>query len=96
MTRDDILELLKQYKNHTHDKYGIDALGIFGSVARDEIKETSDVDICIKTKTPDMFMLVHIKEDLQELFHKNIDIVRIREKMNPYLKKKIEKEAIYV
>ena len=35
-----------------------------------------------------MFMLVHIKEELQNLFHKNVDIVRLRERMNPYLKKK--------
>ena len=96
MNRNYVLNLLTQYKNSNYDKYGIEAIGIFGSFARDEATESSDVDICIKTKTPDMFALVHIKDELQNIFHKNIDIVRIREKMNPYLKKRIEKEAIYV
>ena len=96
MNRDYILSLLAQYKQNNHDKYGIENIGIFGSVARGEATESSDVDICIETKTPDMFMLVHIKEELQNLFHKSVDIVRLRERMNPYLKKRIEKEAIYV
>ncbi len=96
MNRDYILNLLAQYKQDNLDKYGIENIGIFGSVARGEATKSSDIDICIKTKTPDMFMLVHIKEELQNLFHKSVDIVRLRNKMNPYLKKRIEKEAIYV
>ncbi|WP_297483380.1 nucleotidyltransferase domain-containing protein [Sulfurimonas sp.] len=96
MNRDYALNLLAQYKKNNDSKYGIENIGIFGSVARNEATEASDVDICIQTKTPDMFMLVHIKEDLQNIFHKSVDIVRLREKMNPHLKKRIEKEAIYV
>jgi predicted nucleotidyltransferase len=96
MDRDYILNQLAQYKKNNYDKYGIVNIGVFGSVARNEATDLSDVDICIKTKTPDMFMLVHIKEELQNIFHKSVDIVRLRDKMNPYLKKRIEQEAIYV
>ena len=96
MDRDHILNLLAQYKKNNRDKYAIEKIGIFGSVARAEAIDTSDIDICIKTKTPDLFMLVHIKEELQNLFHKSIDIVRVRDRMNPYLKRRIEEEAIYV
>jgi len=96
MQRDYALDLLAQYKKNNYAKYGIENIGIFGSVARDEATEFSDVDICIVTKTPDMFMLVHIKEELQNIFHKSVDIVRLRERMNPYLKKRIDKEAVYV
>jgi len=96
MNRDYILNLLAQYKRDNRDKYGIENIGIFGSLARGEATESSDVDICIKTKTPDIFMLVHIQEELQNLFSKTVDIVRVRQKMNPYLKKRIDKEAIYV
>lgn len=94
--RDEILNILKNYKTKNVDKYDIVELGLFGSVARDQASSESDVDICIKTKTPDMFALVHIKEELQKLLSNSIDIVRVRDKMNPYLKKRIENEAIYV
>ena len=94
--RDEILNLLRNYKKNNLNKYDILELGLFGSIARNQASENSDVDICIKTKTPDMFALVHIKEELQNLLSSSIDIVRIRDKMNPYLKKKIDNEAIYV
>ena len=90
------IKLLESFKNTNKDKYGIEAIGLFGSVARDEAKENSDIDICIKTKNVDLFTLVHIKEDLEELMSSHVDIVRIRDKMNPFLKNRIDKDAIYV
>jgi len=96
MNRKNILDLLAQYKKNKAKEYGIEKMGLFGSVARESADENSDIDICIKTNQVDMFALVHLKEELENLFHKKVDIVRVREKMNPYLKKRIEKEAIYV
>lgn len=96
VNRDEILNILKHYKKDNINKYDIIELGLFGSIARDQASSNSDVDICIKTKTPDMFALVHIKEELQKLLSNSIDIVRIRDRMNPYLKNRIDNEAIYV
>lgn len=96
MTRTEILEILKQYKNENAEKYSINALGLFGSFAKNMGNEESDVDIVIETNDPDLFKLVHIKFELEVLFNKTVDIVRNRKKMNPYLKKHIEKDAIYV
>jgi uncharacterized protein len=96
MTRSEILEILKQYKKENSEKYGINNLGIFGSYSRDLATDDSDIDIVIETQEPDLYRLVHIKEDLEKLFNKSVDIVRNREKMNPYLKKRIEKDAQYV
>jgi len=96
MTKNIAIQLLETFKNNNSNRYGIEAIGLFGSVARDEAKPTSDIDVCIKTKNVDLFTLVHIKEDLEELMASHIDIVRIRDTMNPFLKNRIEKEAIYV
>jgi len=96
MNRDDVLTILRQFKHDHAAQYGILEIGIFGSVARNESRDGSDLDICIKTQTPDPFTLVHIKESIEGLVHAKVDIVRIREKMNPYLKERIDKEAQYV
>ncbi|QKF81553.1 nucleotidyltransferase family protein [Halarcobacter ebronensis] len=96
MERKLAINILETFKNKNKDKYGIEAIGLFGSVARNEAKDSSDVDICIKTSKTDLFTMVHIKEELEELMSSHIDIVRVREKMNPFLKNRIEKEAIYV
>ncbi|HLP59006.1 MAG TPA: nucleotidyltransferase domain-containing protein [Candidatus Deferrimicrobium sp.] len=96
MTRQEVLDQLKQYKQQNAQKYGIRQLGIFGSFARSQEKPGSDLDICIQTAIPNPFTIVHIKEDLESLFRLHVDIVRIREHMNSYLKERIKKESIYV
>jgi len=96
MKRDDILAILRNFKRDYAEKYGIVEIGIFGSFARDEAGEDSDVDICIKTETPNPFALVHIKEDIEALVRKRVEIVRVRDKMNPFLRERIEREGRYV
>ena len=71
-------------------------MGVFGSVARDEATEKSDVDVFIKTATPNPFILVHIKNDIENLLGQKVDLIRLREKMNPSLKSRIEKDGVYV
>ena len=96
MNRDEALEKLKRFKSHNASRYGIERIGLFGSVARNEATQSSDIDVCIQTKTPDMFMLVHLRDELINLFEAPVDLVRMRDAMNPYLQKRIDREAIYV
>lgn len=94
-TINDYILILRQYLNTKAETYGISKIGIFGSVARNEQTEGSDVDVCVEMKKPDLFMMVHIKEELQELFGKPVDIVRLRDNMNPMLLKQIQRDGIY-
>jgi predicted nucleotidyltransferase len=91
-----LLTELKRFKVIHQQKYGIIELGIFGSFAREEETTLSDVDIVLKTETPNLFNIVHIKEDLEKQLCLPVDIVRLREKMNPFLRKRIDNEAVYV
>ena len=94
-TTNDYITILRKYLNIKADAYGITKIGIFGSVARNEQTEDSDVDVCVEMKKPDLFTMVHIKEELQELFGKPVDIVRLRNNMNPMLLKQIKRDGIY-
>ena len=96
MSRSEIIQTLKLFKEQHAEEYGILLIGIFGSVARNEAIMDSDVDVVVKIKIPDPFIIVHIKEDIEEKLQLSVDIVRLREKMNPFLKKRIDKEAVYV
>ena len=96
MNRDEIITFLRDFKARYGDQYGIISLGVFGSVARGDIRDDSDVDIYVTTKTPDPFALVHIKDDMEKRLKRHVDIVRFRERMNPFLKRRIEKEGIRV
>lgn len=96
MNRDEIISFLRDFKSRNAERYGIISLGVFGSVARGDIRYDSDVDIYVTTKTPDPFALVHIKEDIERRLHCHVDVVRIRDKMNSFLRKRIEKEGVNV
>lgn len=89
------LELLKQYKAMNADKYGIVRLGIFGSVARGMQTEDSDIDIYIEGEPQSLFTISHIKRELQDMLGCRVDIVRLRENMNPRLRERIEREDVY-
>lgn len=96
MNRDDVLNILRKYKKTNQEKYGLISLGVFGSFARNEQTISSDVDIVLQTKTPNLFNIVHIKDDLQKELLLSVDIVRLRKRMNPSLRQSIEDEAVYV
>jgi len=93
-TTDEYLQQLKRYKQRRSSEYGIERIGIFGSVARGEHTEKSDVDVCVEMK-PDIYFLISVRDDLQKVFKRKVDIVRVRENMNPFLLKTIKNTAVY-
>lgn len=96
MTRNDVLNTLKQYKEEKKNKYKIVKIGIFGSVAKDKMTEQSDIDIVVELEKQDLFGIIGIKQDLEEKLYRSVDIISYRERMNEFLKRRIDQEAIYV
>jgi predicted nucleotidyltransferase len=96
MTKNEIIDYLKAHKEDFMQKYQISKIALFGSYSRDENRDDSDVDIAIETPLSDYFKLYDFKEELENSFHTKVDIVRLRERMNIALKKRIEKDGIYV
>jgi len=95
MRREAALKLLREHKRELEEQYGITRLGIFGSVARDEAVERSDVDVVVEMK-PDLFARVSLKEELETILKTKVDLVRYWRRMNHYLKRRIDREAYYV
>ena len=92
----EILEILRTYKLRYADKYGLRRIGVFGSVARGEQSEDSDVDICYEGEALSLLTLDYMQSELEKLLGCSVDLVRIRERMNARLKERILKEGIYV
>ena len=61
----------------------------------DLVSHVAVVDVVIRVRKPDLFLLAGIKSDLEELLNRPVDIVTYRETMNQFLKKRIDGEAIY-
>jgi predicted nucleotidyltransferase len=91
-----VISALKEIAPILFEKYGVTRIGIFGSVARDDASQQSDVDIVYEMSRPNLFTVVHLKEELENVLHRPVDLVRYRERMNPLLKKRIERDCVYV
>lgn len=96
MYKKEILQILRRYKENSKYKDNIVALGLFGSYARNEASDLSDIDIFVTLKIPKMFDLIGIKQDLEDLTECKVDIVLLRQLMNRFLRKKISQEGLYV
>ena len=96
ITKDEVLSYLKEYKKVHSKDYSIVRLGLFGSIVRDEGRESSDLDVVVEFEKPNLFMQAGVMEDLKERFQVDVYVVSLSKYINPKLLKRIEKEAIYV
>lgn len=96
MSQKEILKIIRDYEASVRDRYQIVRLGIFGSAARDQMTEESDIDVVVELGKPSFLALTGILIDLEKLLDRNVDIVRYREEMHPDLKEEIDAVAIYV
>lgn len=96
MIKEEILNYLRAHQEEFKSKYQISKIALFGSYARGENHDDSDIDIAIETKLSDYFTLYDFKEMLEDTFHTKVDVVRLRDKMNLALKNRILREGIYV
>jgi hypothetical protein len=92
----DALKLLKEHENVIKERFCVENIGIFGSFARGEARDKSDVDVLVDftegKKTFDNFM--ELKFYLEELFGRDVDLV-IETAIKPRLKDYIMREAVY-
>ena len=96
MEREQVLKILREFKNENSLRFHIQEIGIFGSVARGDNNGSSDLDVIVRLERPDLFSMVHIKSDIEQKVGCSVDLVRYRTQMNPLLKEQIEKEAVFV
>lgn len=92
----DCIQKLSDFKKKFAQKYGITRLGIFGSVARNEHTENSDIDIVVEVNKPTLQLMYELKEALKKLFNCEVDLVRLRDSLRPLFKSNIQRDAIYV
>lgn len=79
-TTAEYLQLLKQYKDAKAVSYGIKRIGLFGSVARGEQREGSDVDVVYEGE-PNILLRSRMKNELELLFGCKVDIIRFRKQL---------------
>lgn len=96
MTGEEILHFLTKHKTELEERFGVLKIGLFGSYARGDAREDSDVDVAVELVKENIadryFGLLHYLEDN---LHKKIDL-GIESNIKPALKPYIMKEIKYV
>lgn len=97
MTKTFILDFLTQHKKELHEKYGVIKIGLFGSYARDEQTEDSDIDIAVEIvkEKKNIHTFLNLKREMEKAFGKKVDL-GIESTLKPLAKIYIAKEIIYV
>lgn len=92
---DKTLKELRNWKAENAAKYGILEMGVFGSVARGEATPDSDVDIVIRMKKPNLFVMIRLERELEKYLNKSVDVISTGVR-NPYLRRRIERDMVLV
>ncbi len=91
----EIENILKNYKPELIQKYNVSELGIFGSFARNEQSEASDIDILIDFKQPIGLQFVEIADNLEKVLGLKVDLVS-KNAIKPRLMQFIQQDIRYV
>lgn len=77
------------------ENYGLRSMTMFGSVARGDDNENSDVDLFVDME-PKITTITRLKEFLEKLLNRSVDLVRKHKHLNPFLLKEIEKDGAII
>ena len=91
---DQVLPLLRERQPVWRQRYHLQRIGLFGSTARNEATSSSEVDIWVELHPLTPFATVHLKQELEALLQRPVDLVRLRERMNPALRQAILLEGV--
>lgn len=96
MKRNDVLRILQKERQELVDHYNISTLSVFGSVARDDARPDSDVDILVEFNQPvGLFQFIELQQRLEALLGSKVDLGTPRS-LKPRIKEQVLQEAIRV
>jgi len=95
MTKTEILNELSKNKSYIEKNFEVDKIGLFGSYARGNQTENSDIDIYVEFKHKTFDNLAGLWNYLEELYHKKIDLYHKHKNNNKVIISNIQKDVIY-
>lgn len=89
-------ECIREHMPKLRDIYRVSRLGIFGSFARGEAKESSDIDILVEfSDSVDIFHFIRLQYHLTEILGRRVDLVT-PDALKPLIKDQILQEVLYI
>lgn len=96
MKRSVAIRLLRKQRQELVERYNVANLSLFGSVARNEARPDSDVDLLVEFSQPvGLFQFIELQQKLEALLGCKVDLGTPRS-LKPRIKERVLQEAIRV
>ncbi|MCF7845575.1 MAG: nucleotidyltransferase family protein [Candidatus Pacebacteria bacterium] len=90
-----IIELIRKNKDSLKNTYNIEKIGIFGSFAKDNQNDSSDIDILVEFSEPiGYFKFIELEQFLEKVLGKKVDLAT-KNSLKLSIKKEVLKDTIY-
>ena len=90
------MSLRNQHAEHIRSRFSVEDIGLFGSAARDEMRDDSDIDVLVNFSGPATFEAYFgLKDYLEEMFGRSVDLVT-EKGLKPRARPVVEKDLIRV
>ena len=96
--KEEILDFLQKHKEEIHRRFHVKEIALFGSFARDDQNERSDIDLILEfdDRVQNLYQLKkEIRSYLQHHLHRPVDLAR-KKYLKPYAKEAILRDAIFI
>ena len=95
LKRHNVLKILAEHRNEIESRFHVASLSLFGSVAREEATEASDIDVLVTfIETPGIFGFLELKEYLEGILNCSVDLVT-KNGLKKQLREQILQEAVH-
>ncbi|MBW1748661.1 MAG: nucleotidyltransferase domain-containing protein [Deltaproteobacteria bacterium] len=95
LSHTEIMDVLKNDKAFLRKEFGVINIGLFGSYAKGNQKEDSDIDFLVELQEPRFEWLAGLQIYLETKFGRKIELVRKGKNVNQRLIQKVEGDIIY-
>ncbi len=89
-----VIDILKSHEREIKKRFGVKRIGLFGSSARGEQKDTSDVDILVEFEEPTFDNFMNLAFFLEDLFSRRVELVT-PDSLSPYIAPYVKKEVVW-
>lgn len=89
-----VIDILKSHEIEIKKKFGVKRIGLFGSFARGEQKDTSDVDILVEFEEPTFDNFMNLAFFLEDLLSRRVELVT-PDSLSPYIAPFVKKEVVW-
>ncbi|HJP94694.1 MAG TPA: nucleotidyltransferase family protein [Pyrinomonadaceae bacterium] len=99
LTRDRIIQLLQREREHLAAEFGVSKIGLFGSYAKGQANDTSDIDLLVEFERPIGFQFLDLVDYLEALLGSKVEVLTpagIQNIRVKHVAKSISETVVYV